>query len=291
MNRPAAFRRLLQSPPVSCMGVYDALTAKLAEAAGAKALYVSGFAAAAVRTAEPDLGLMSQTEMAAHLEAICRATTLPVVSDADTGYGGVLSVERTVRLWERAGAAGLHLEDQVFPKRCGHVAGKAVIPAEEACSKIRAACAARRDPDFFIIARTDAVAVTGLPDAVARCIAFAAAGADALFEDAPESVEQLREIAGALGHLGKPLMFNCARTHKSPILSVAELDALGYPLTIFPIEPLLAAIATLRTTYARLLSEGTSEVVAGTATFAELNALLGMPDAMAKEQAYAAGGG
>jgi 2-methylisocitrate lyase-like PEP mutase family enzyme len=288
MSRATAFRRLLQEPPVACLGAYDALSAKLAEAAGARALYVSGYAAAAVRTGQPDLGLMSQTEMAAHIEAICGATILPVIADADTGYGGVLSVERTVRLWERAGAAGLHVEDQMFPKRCGHVAGKELIPTDEACWKIRAACASRSDQDFFVIARTDAIAVTGLSDAIARCRAFAAAGADALFVDAPESREHLVAIAAGLRDLGRPLLFNCARTFKSPILDVAELHALGFLLTIFPIEPLLAVIATLRTTYARLIAQGSSEVVADAATFSDLNVLLGMPEAMARERSYAA---
>ena len=288
MSRAANFRRLLQGPPVACMGAYDAISAKLAEAAGARALYVSGYAASAVRTGQPDLGLMSQTEMAAHIEAICNATTLPVIADADTGYGGVLSVERTVRLWERAGAAGLHIEDQVFPKRCGHVAGKELIATDEASRKIRAACASRSDPDFFIIARTDAVAVNGIDDAIARCRAFSEAGADALFVDAPESREHLAKIARELGPLGKPLLFNCARTLKSPILSVAELHALGFSLTIFPIEAFLAALSTLRTTYARLVSEGTSDVVADAMTFVELNTLLGMPEAMAREKGYAA---
>ena len=144
MNPGEKFRSLLAAGPVACLGAYDAMTSRLVQEAGAKAMYVSGYAAAAAAFGYADLGLVSQTEMAEHLRRICRVTELPVIADADTGYGGILSVQRTVELWEAAGAAGLHLEDQGFPKKCGHIAGKTLIPADEMVQKIRAARAARR---------------------------------------------------------------------------------------------------------------------------------------------------
>jgi methylisocitrate lyase len=288
MTRSAEFRRLLKTPPVVCLGAFDAVSAKLADRAGAKALYVSGYAASAVRLGLPDLGLMSQTEMAAHIGAICSASRCPVIADADTGYGGALSVQRTVQLWEASGAAGLHLEDQVSPKRCGHVAGKELIPLSDMQQKLRAAIAAKRDPDFMVIARTDAVAVSGLDDAVARCRAYAEAGADGLFVDAPETPEQLHRIGEALTPLGLPLLFNAARTFKTPVVPVAEVHRLGFAIVIFPIEALLAAMHAIERTYAGLLVEGTSNVVAkNAASFAELNDMLGMTDFVAREKSFA----
>ncbi len=188
MSRSARFRELLKSPPFVCLGAHDAVTAMLAEQAGAKAIYVSGFAASAIVAGQPDVGLLTQTEMFEHIRRICRVTSLPVFADADTGYGGILDVQRTIRLWEEAGASVLHLEDQAVPKKCGHFAGKQVIPKEEMQAKLRAMLAARTDPDFFVVARTDAIAVTGLNDAIERLAAYAEVGADGLYADAPESI-------------------------------------------------------------------------------------------------------
>ena len=167
-SRSARFRELLKKPPFVCMGAHDAVTAKLAEQAGAPAIYVSGFVASAIVAGAPDFGVLTQTEMFEHIRRICRVTTVPVFADADTGYGGVLDAQRTIQLWEEAGASVLHLEDQAMPKKCGHFAGKELISAEEMQQKLRAMLAARRDPDFFVVARTDAMGVTDLDDAIRR---------------------------------------------------------------------------------------------------------------------------
>jgi methylisocitrate lyase len=201
---------------------------------------VSGFAASAIVAGQPDFGVLTQTEMLEHIRRICRVTTVPIFADADTGYGGVLDAQRTIALWEEAGVSVLHLEDQAMPKKCGHIAGKELVPPVEMQQKLRAMIEARRDPDFFIVARTDAVAVSGLDDAIERLESYAAVGADGLYVDAPESVEQLREISRRLKPLGKPLLFNMARTGKSPYLSLQEVYELGFDYAICPIEPLLA---------------------------------------------------
>ena len=219
MSRSARFRELLRDPPFVCLGAHDAVTAKLAEQAGAPAIYVSGFAASAIVAGAPDFGVLTQTEMFEHIRRICRVTSVPIFADADTGYGGALEAQRTIELWEEAGASVLHVEDQVMPKKCGHFAGKQLVSPEEMRQKLRAMLEARRDRDFFVVARTDAMGVTGLDDAIARLTSYAGVGADGLYVDAPESVEQLREIARRLKPLGLPLLFNMARTGKSPYLS------------------------------------------------------------------------
>ncbi len=283
-----SFRALLDGSTVGCMGVYDAMTALLAQEAGAKALYISGFAAAAVSAGVPDVGLISQAEMAEHIRRICRATRLPVIADADTGYGGVLNAQRTVQLWEEAGAAGLHIEDQVYPKRCGHIAGKEVIPAAEMVQKIKGALDARSSPDFFIIARTDAVSVTGLADAIARCKAYAAAGADALFVDAPESEHQLRTINQELKSLGKPLLFNSARTGKSPFLTEQRLRELGFTIVIYPVEAMLAAHAAAKAVMRSILETGgTDTAAASMTTFQAFNDFIGLQRHLDRESSYA----
>ena len=199
MTRNQRFRALFRpGEPFVCMGAFDAITAKLAEASGAQAIFVSGFVACGVEAGEPDMGALSQRDMFEHIRRVCRATSLPVFADADTGYGGMLDAQRTIRLWEEAGASCLHLEDQALPKKCGHFAGKQLVSQQEMVQKLKAMVEARRDPDFFIVARTDAIAVNGLEDAIARLTAYAAAGADGLYADAVESVEQMRELSRRL---------------------------------------------------------------------------------------------
>ncbi len=223
MSRSAKFRELLKTPPFVCMGAFDAVTAMLAERAGAPVVFVSGFTASAVVAGEPDFGMLSQTEMFEHIRRIARVTTVPIFADADTGYGGPLEARRTMRLWEEAGASVLHLEDQVAPKKCGHFAGKELISAEEMQHKLKAMLEARTDPDFFIVARTDAVAVTGIDDAIARLKLYAEVGADGLYVDAPESVEPLQRIAQELKPPGKPLLFNLVRPGKTPFLAPRQV--------------------------------------------------------------------
>ena len=287
MNPGREFRKRLEAGPIACLGAYDALTSRLVQQAGARAMYISGYAAAAAALGYPDLGLVSQTEMAEHIRRICRVTDLPVIADADTGYGGILSVQRTVELWEEAGAAGLHLEDQGFPKKCGHIAGKTVISTDEMVQKIKAAIAARENPDFYVIARTDAIAVTGLSDALERCKRFSDAGADALFVDAPESIEQLQAIGEALNSCGKPLVFNSARTGKSPFLSEKALQELGFTIVLYPIEAMTAAHRAVKATLETIVAEGHTDAIADrVSTFNEINQLVQLPEYVKREGSF-----
>ncbi len=212
------------------VSAYDALTARTAEAAGFEILHVTGFGSAAALTGGPDIGLVTMTETVETTRRICAAVECPVIADADCGYGNPLNVVRTVRSLEAAGAAGLHIEDQVTPKRCGHMAGKAVIPATEMVAKIAAAVDARRDPDFVIIARTDARAPEGLEAALERGHAYAAAGADVLFVEAPESADEIRRIAG---ELPGPQLFNWAYGGRTPHVSRRRLEELGFAWILF----------------------------------------------------------
>lgn len=286
MSRSARFRELLKQPPFVCLGAHDAVTAKLAEGAGAKAIYVSGFAASAIVAGQPDFGVLTQTEMLEHIRRICRVTTVPIFADADTGYGGVLDAQRTITLWEEAGVSVLHLEDQAMPKKCGHIAGKELVPPVEMQQKLRAMIEARRDPDFFIVARTDAVAVTGLDDAIERLKSYAAVGADGLYVDAPESVEQLREISRRLKPLGKPLLFNMARTGKSPYLSLQEVYELGFDYAICPIEPLLAMHKAVKEMMETFMRNGcsTNAIADRLTSFEEFNEFIGLPEVAARHE-------
>ena len=212
------------------VSAYDALTARLAEAAGVEILHVTGFGTAAALTGAPDIGLVTLTETVETTRRICEAVERPVIADADCGYGNPLNVVRTVEALEAAGAAGLHLEDQVTPKRCGHMAGKAVIPTGEMVAKITAAVDARRDPDFVIIVRTDARAVEGLDAAIERAHAYAKSGADVLFVEAPESADEIRRIAG---ELPGPQLFNWAYEGRTPHVSRRWLEELGFAWILF----------------------------------------------------------
>ena len=288
MSRSARFRELLRKPPFVCLGAHDAVTAMLAEQAGAKAIYVSGFAASAIIVGQPDFGVLTHTEMFEHIRRICRVTTLPVFADADTGYGGVHDAQRTVALWEEAGASVLHLEDQAMPKKCGHFAGKQLVPAEEMRRKLRAMLEARRDPDFFIVARTDAVAVSGLDDAIRRLQSYAEVGADGLYVDAPDSVEQLKEISRRLKPLGKPLLFNMARSGKSPYLSLKDVYDLGFDYALCPIEPLFAMHKAVKEMMEIFMREGSTNAIADRLTsFDEFNRFVGLPEVIERDKRFA----
>lgn len=288
MNRSARFRALLKKPPFVCMGAHDAVTAMLAEQAGAPAIYISGFAASAILAGQPDVGVLTQTEMFEHIRRICRVTTVPVFADADTGYGGLLDVQRTIRLWEEAGASVLHLEDQAVPKKCGHFAGKQLVSKEEMQQKLRAMLDARTDPDFFVVARTDAIAVTGLADALDRLEAYAAAGADGLYADAPESVDQMHEIVRRLKPLGKPILFNMARSGKSPYLSLAQVHDIGFDYALCPIEPMFAMHKAVKEMMETFMREGcaTNAVADRLTSFDDFNNFVGLDRAIARESKY-----
>ena len=288
MNRSARFRELLRTPPFVCLGAHDAVTAKLAERAGAPAIYVSGFVASAIVAGAPDFGVLTQTEMFEHIRRICRVTTVPVFADADTGYGGVLEAQRTIELWEEAGASVLHIEDQAMPKKCGHFAGKQLIPAEEMRQKLRAMLAARGDPDFFIVARTDAIGVTDLDDAIARLTSYAAVGVDGLYVDAPRSVEQLAEISRRLKPLGLPLLFNMVRSGKSPYLTLREVYKLGFDYAICPVEPMLAMHKAVKEMMDTFMGEGcsTNAIADRLTPFDEFNDFIGLHDFVAREKRF-----
>ena len=246
--------------------------------------------ASAVIAGQPDFGVLTQTEMFEHIRRICRATTVPVFADADTGYGGPLDAQRTIELWEEAGASVLHLEDQAMPKKCGHFAGKELIPAEEMQHKLRAMLEARRDPDFFVVARTDAMGVTDVDDAIRRLTSYADVGVDGLYVDAPRSVDQLKEIARRLKPLGKPLLFNMVRSGKTPYLSLEEVHELGFDYAICPVEPMLAMHKAVKEMMETFMSAGcTTEAIADRLTpFEEFNDFIGLPAMVERAKRFGA---
>lgn len=250
--------RLAEPRIVLAPGVCDALTAAIAADAGFEALYVSGAAIAYTRLGRPDIGLVSMSEVADHVARIADRVATPLIVDADTGYGNALNVQRTVRAFERAGATMIQLEDQTFPKRCGHLDGKGVIPTAEMVGKIRAAADARRSAETLILARTDAVAIEGLDAAVQRAHAYAEAGADALFVEAPRTREDLARVTAALG-TSRPLLANMVEGGKTPVLSAPELEAIGFRIVIFPGGIVRALARAARDYYATLASARTTE--------------------------------
>jgi len=288
--RPPArprLRELLAGPaPLVAPGAYDALSARLVEQAGFDVVYMTGFGTTAGLLGRPDVGLLSATEMADNARRIVAAVGVPVIADGDTGYGNAINVVRTVQTYEQAGVAAIQLEDQVTPKRCGHMAGKEIVPLPEMLGKIRAAVDARHDPDFLVIARTDAVAVSGLDEAVERAKAFADAGADLLFVEAPTSESDIEEVASRLAGVG-PLVFNWAEGGRTPPLSPARIGELGFSLVLYPIGTLLAATAGIRGLLETLRKEGTPvSALPGLPAFDEFTDLVGLPEVRELEQKY-----
>lgn len=270
--------------PVVAPGVYNALTAKLAAGVGFDALYMTGYGTAAAARGLPDLGLLTMTEMLDTLRAIADAVDIPVIADADTGYGNALNVTRTVREYEKAGAAALHIEDQVWPKRCGHMTGKQVIPRDEMVTKIRAAIDSRTTEDLLIIARTDALAVEGWGGAMERAHAYVDAGADIIFIEAPETVEQVERIPR---EFTVPCLFNMGP--RTPVLSVERLGALGYAIAIFPAVCLAATIQANLDALRALRQTGQPREFGDFLTaFREFNQFLGLPRYAELEQRYQA---
>lgn len=255
-------------------GAFDALTARLLEQAGFEAVYRGGYAASAAAFALPDLGITTLTDMVDHLRRMTNAISVPVIADADTGYGEVPQVIHTVHELEAAGAAAIQFEDQVFPKRCGHMEGKKVIPAEEMVVKLRAALDARRNPETVIIARSDATAVTGLDDAIRRSRLYAEAGADVIFIDAPTSEDDLKAIAA--GGIDAVLMVNVSEHGKTPDLGTRRFQELGFGLVIYPSSTLFAAAQSTKDLAAQLKADGSTVAsVPRMMPFDEINAILG----------------
>jgi carboxyvinyl-carboxyphosphonate phosphorylmutase len=287
----ARLRELLAGPaPLVAPGAYDALSARLIEQAGFDVVYMTGFGTTAGLIGRPDVGLLSGAEMIDNARRIVGAVDRPVIADADTGYGNAINVVRTVREYEQAGVSAIHLEDQVHPKKCGHMSGKAVIDAGEMVGKIEAAVAARRDPDFLLIARTDAAAVEGLDAAIARARRYRDAGADVLFVEAPTSEDDIARVAGELAGVA-PLVFNWAEGGRTPPIPLARIAELGFALVLFPIGTLLAATAGIRALLATLRADGApSAAMPGLPTFGEFTDLIGLPEVNALEQRFAGRG-
>lgn len=256
MLSTTALRELIAQPGIIVApGAYDCLTAKIIQQSGFPAVYMTGAGTSVARYGFPDLALASMTEMISNAADITASVKIPVIADADTGYGGLLNVGRTVRKYEQSGVAAIHIEDQEFPKRCGHLEDKRVIPAKDMIPKIKEAVQSRTDRDFLIIVRTDALAVTGWDDTMDRCNRYIDAGADVLFVEALRSSEEAQR---AVESLSVPLLYNFVETGKSPLLSASELEEIGFKIVIFPASSLLLVTATIQKLMGELKEKGTT---------------------------------
>ena len=272
-------RRFIVAP-----GVFDLISAKIADGLGFACLYGTGFGVVASSFGLPDAGLATYTEMVARMGAIARGVRTPLIADADTGYGGLLNVRRTVEGYEEAGISGIQLEDQEMPKRCGHTPGRRVISAEEMVLKIRVAVETRRSEDFLIVARTDARATLGLAEAIRRGRLYAAAGADVIFVESPESEEELAAIAQAID---APLLANMVEGGRTPILPAKRLQELGYAIAIYPAIGFLAAAQALERVYTYLREVGDTLALGEPYGFRRMTELMGFPDVWAFEARWA----
>jgi len=277
-------RSLLRSgSPLVVPGAYDALSAKLVEAAGFDCAYMTGFGTSASLLGLPDIGLVSQAEMVDNARRMSSAINVPLISDADTGFGNALNVARTVRDFERAGVAAIHLEDQLAPKRCGHMTGKEVVPVGEMVEKVHAAVAARSDPDFVLIARTDARAVEGLDSALERAAAYREAGADVLFVEAPESESEVAAVADAFPEV--PLLFNWVERGRSPMLPLEKIAAMGFAMVIMPVATLFSATAAMQRYLEEIRLRGTPLALLDEAfDFEKFGELMNLPAIRSFEQ-------
>jgi len=280
MKTTTTLRQLLRQPGIIVApGAYDCLTAKIIEREGFPVVYMTGAGTAVTRVGKPDLGFASLTEMLANASAIASTIRVPLIADADTGYGGALNVYRTIQEYEKAGVAALHIEDQTFPKRCGHLDGKEVVPLAEMVVKLRAACAARTDEDFVVIARTDALAVTGLDDTLRRCAAYAEAGADVLFV---EDLQTQEEIDRVRREVDVPLLYNFVEHGKSPLIPVSQLEALGFKIVIFPGSLMLSVYTLAQRILREIHQHGTTANLLGEmASVVDLFNLMDMQETLA----------
>jgi len=282
-----SFKQLLQrNQLLVAPGCFDGLSARLVEEAGFEAAYLSG-GAVARSMGLPDIGLVTMSEVIERAAQVVAAVKIPVIADADTGYGNAINLVRTVREYERVGVAAIHIEDQITPKRCGHLDGKEVIPLAEMDAKLVAALASRTDPDFCIIARTDARGVHGFDDAIIRGRAFAKLGVDAVFVEAPQSEEELEEIPRAIPNV--PLLVNVFKGGKTPMLPVERLEKMGYRIAIYPSETQRAGIYAMRQALSLLKREGTTEAMDNAlTTFKERDKVVGLEEWQALEKRYLA---
>lgn len=268
-------RQLLHEPGIILApGAYDAWSAMLVEMAGFPAVYMTGYGTSASILGQPDVGLLTMSEMTRQAHNMATAVGIPLVADGDTGYGGVLNVMRAVRAYEESGVAAIQLEDQAFPKRCGHMEGKELIPAREMAAKIEAAVHVRQSDDFLIVARTDARAVNGLADALERAAIYASSGADIIFIEAPRTVDEMEEIAS---EISAPLLANMVEGGKTPFLSAGELERMGFKLVIYPVSVLYASTWAIRELLDNLKQRGDTGVfLSRMVSFAEFNDLIGV---------------
>ena len=283
MKNTAHFRKLIEDKEILKMPcTHDALSARIAEDAGFKSICVGGYGASASLLGSPDVGLMTVTEMVEHVARICDCVSIPVFADADTGHGNTTNVARTVKSFEKAGAAGLFIEDQVFPKRCGHMEGKDVITKKEMLAKIKAALDARNDPDFVIMGRTDALAVHGIDDAVERGVMMQEAGADMIFVEAPRTIEDMRRINN---NINGPTFAVYLEGGKIPMLSAKQFEDLGFNVVGYGCSSVYAASFALRETFREIIETGeTREAIKKMITFNDFNELLGLSKIRKKER-------
>ncbi len=286
MRATTQFRQMLSDPGIiTAPGAYDCLTAAIIEKTGFPAVYMTGAGTSVARIGYPDLALATATEMMSNAAAIAATVGVPVIADADTGYGGTMNVRRTIREYERTGVAAVHIEDQQFPKRCGHLDDKRVVPIDEMVQKIRAAADARTDDDFTLIVRTDALAVTGWDDTMRRCDAFTEAGADALFVEAIRSPE---EAADVVARTSVPLLYNFVESGKSPLLNVSELESLGFKIVIFPGSAFMAVAHTVARVMADLKTFGTTEhLISEMSSLTDAFELMGLSEMLERDAGYA----
>ena len=286
MNKTTQLKQLLRAKKLLVApGAYDVLSAKIIEQVGFEAVYMTGYGTSASVLGEPDVGLLNMSEMLKRAGDIANAVDVPVLADGDTGFGNPLNVRRTVREYEKAGVCGIQLEDQVAPKKCGHLLGREVIPMEEMVQKIRAAADTRRDKDFVIVARTDARTNYGLDEALRRGKAYEAAGADVIFIESPEGVDELKKINATFPNT--PTLANMIEGGRTPVLTLDELEQLGFGIAIFPLGPLYAAAKAVKLYLEELkTARSTAKKVKDMITFAEFNQLIGLGQYQELEKRY-----
>ncbi len=284
-SKHALKARLAQPGLIVAPGVFDMVSLRLADTFGFDALYMTGFGTVASHLGLPDAGLATYSDMLGRVTAMAAMARTPLIADADTGYGGLLNLRHTVRGYEAAGAAAIQLEDQEFPKKCGHTPGRRVIPINDMVAKIRVAIDSRSSSDFLVIARTDARSALGLDEALRRAEAYARAGADVLFVESPESVDEMRRIGSAFD---LPLVANMVEKGRTPVLARTELESIGYKIAIFPVSALLAAVSAMTGVYRTLKVNGSTDGIdVPLADFADLTKLMGFEDIWAFEKRYA----
>jgi 2-methylisocitrate lyase-like PEP mutase family enzyme len=284
MPSPALLQEIRKGGFVTAPGVFDLISALIADRMGFKALYVTGYGTVASSLGLPDAGLATYSQMIDRIGRITEMTKTPIIADADTGYGGLLNVRHTVRGYEQAGVTAIQIEDQEFPKKCGHTPNRRVIPAADMVRKIRVASDSRSSADFLIVARTDARTGRGLDEAIRRGIAYGEAGADVIFVESPESEEELAEIGR---RIDKPLLANMVNGGRTPMLPADRLAALGFSIAIFPAIGFLAAGEALQRAYADLQQNGTTTAAVPVFSFTEFNKLMGLDDVREFERRYA----